>query len=421
MLLSFTVRNYRSFRDEVTLDLNSSSIKGLEENVAYLPNGARILKSAVIYGANSSGKSNLLTAMIFVKKLVLNSSKNSQANENIDVESFRLNSRTEGRPSYFEVIFFHQGIKYRYNLSVDKMVVHTENLFYTKVNKEYTYFTRENGKINIDEKFIEGFGLESKTRENALFLSVVAQWNGEISMSLLNWFSNFKYINDTNKQFHQDYTAKLLIQDENYRNWITKFLANGDLGFSELTMEKMNLGELENIPKEIRDIILGENKGGTTIRTHHKKYDENTEEVGQVLFDLNKHESLGTRKYFSISGLIVEALAMGKVLIMDEFDARLHPNLSASIIRLFNSRLNNPKNAQLIFVTHNTNLLSKDNFRRDQIILAKKDPKFGFTKMNPLIDEKARIDEAYEKNYLKGEYGAIPDTKNQLNLFDNLA
>ncbi|MDF2452776.1 MAG: domain, putative AbiEii toxin, type system [Bacteroidota bacterium] len=422
MLLSFKVKNYLSFRNEVCLNLLPSSNKDNEENIAYISTtGTRVLKSAVIYGANSSGKSNLLKALIFMKKFVFNSSKETQANELIaGVDSFRLNSETEVLPSEFEVIFFHEGIKYRYGFTLDNFTIHKESLHFTKISKEYTYFVRTGNTIQVDEKlFSEGKDLVTRTRNNTLFLSAVAQWNGPISMSILKWFDNsLKYITDTNKQYHQDKTSKLFESDL-YRSWILKFLSYADLGFSELILEKRDLSGFEGMSKQVKEILMGEMRGGTKVRTKHMQYNNDGEEVGQVYFDLNKNESLGTQKLYAISGMIIDSLATGKVLIVDEFDARLHPNLSSSIIKLFNSRINNPKNAQLIFVTHNTNLLSKKVLRRDQIILAEKDSKFGSTTLTSLMDKKVRNDEAYEKNYLEGEYGAVPEMKGDLNLFDN--
>jgi len=424
MLITFKVENYLSFKDEVVLDLTPSPIKEkdveLEDNVVFASTvNARILKSAGLYGANSSGKSNLLKALIFMKKFVMNSSKESQANEWIDVESFKLNTRTANKPSKFEVTFLHDGVKYRYGFLVDTHVVHQEWLYFTKVNKEYLYFLREhNTQFTIDERFEEGKDLVKVTRENALFLSVVAQFNGEVSKDLMKWFIDLKYITDTNERFFQNYTSRLL-DNEVYHEWILKFLNYADLGFSDVSMEKVDFGEIVNVNKRLRDIILGEMRGERLIKTQHTKYDENGTEVGKVYFNLNKNESLGTQKYFAISGIIVEALATGKVVVIDEFDARLHPILSNSIIKLFNSKLNNPRNAQLIFVTHNTSLLNKKTMRRDQVFLAEKERQYGFTKIIPLMEKKVRVDEAIEKNYLDGYYGAVPTIQKQFNLFDN--
>ncbi len=171
---------------------------------------------------------------------------------------------------------------------------------------------------------------------------------------------------------------------------------------------------------EILREFLRENKNANTIKTEHIKYDENGMAVGKVFFNLNKNESLGSQKLFAISGLVIESLATGNVLVVDELDARLHPSLTLGIIRLFNSIENNPKNAQLIFATHNTNILTNKNFRRDQVILAEKD-KFGSTairSLNSLTEKKVRVDESFERNYLSGNYGAVPEIESNFRLFD---
>lgn len=417
MLLSLKVENFLSFKDAVTLDLNASSIKELEENVAISSyNTTRVLKSAVIYGANSSGKSNLLNALIFIKRFIMNSSRTTQLDEIVGVESFLLNSRTESKPSSFEIVFVVDNIKYRYAFTTDRREVHTEELYYTKVNKEYFYFKRNKNEYEIDPKFVEANGLQDKTRANALFLTVVAQFNGPISQSIVTWFNEAKYFSDLNKSQMQNHTIKLL-ENEKYASLIERFLNYINLGFEKVKVEKIEVSDfLQQFFKEAK-------QNNIFIRTEHIKYDENGIPTGTILLDLNKNESLGSQKLFAIAGLIIQSLATGRVLIIDELDARLHPYLTLGIIKLFNSTKNNPRNAQLIFATHNTNILTNKNFRRDQIFLAEKD-KFGATSLktlNSLVEKKVRIDESFDRNYLSGNYGSVPNVDPDFKLFDNLA
>lgn len=413
MIIKFTIENYRSIKEPLTIDFTASSIKEHEEDNLIHFNNAKFLKSIAIYGANSSGKSNILNALIFVRKFILNSSKD-QSGDIIDVEPFRLNTRSENRPSVFEIHFLLNGIKYRYGFEVDYLCIQKEWLFYTKVNKEYKYFERNNEGIKVDEKYEEGKGVEDKTRTNALFLSVVSQFNGKIAMSIVKWFGEIKYYLDTNKQFHQNYSKKLLEKPE-YKAIIKNYLNRADLGFVDIETQKMGVPDLSNVPAEFREMILNDFKNESTVMTAHQKYDENGR-TSDVFFSMEDSESLGTQKYFDLSGLIVEALIHGRVLIIDEFDARLHPLLCNSIIRLFNSKVNNPRNAQLIFVSHNTSFLSKNNFRRDQILIANKHHQYGYTSLQSLMERKVRVDEAYERNYLQGEYDGIPNIDDKLNL-----
>ncbi|HSH68108.1 MAG TPA: ATP-binding protein [Bacteroidia bacterium] len=418
MLIRFKVSNYLSIKSESELSFIPGSIKEFEEeNIIVNQNHNDLLKSVVLYGANSSGKSNFFKALEFVKKFILESSKDKQANEKINVQSFLLSSETEGKPSGFEIEFIIKDIKYKYGFEVDVEKVHTEYLCYTKKLKEYDYFRRKDNEIVVDNKFIGASGLNDKTRENALFLSVVAQWNGPIAIEIINWFSKLKFISDFNQPSDVNFTASLLDENSKYRKSIIKLLCAADLGFKEVNSRKITLDSemLKDTPKEIRDILL--NQDHYIISTIHEKYDATMNPVGSVNFNLSKNESLGTQKYFSMAGKIVYSLVQGEILIVDELDSRLHSLLSSFIIKLFNSKVNNKNKAQLICATHNTNILSKKILRRDQIILTQKNL-FGATKLSTLLDSKnPRNDASFEKNYLEKDYEAVPFIEEDLDLF----
>jgi AAA15 family ATPase/GTPase len=420
MLTKFTIENFLSIKDPLEIDFTASSIKEHEDDNLIHYNNTKFLKSAAIYGANSSGKSNILKALIFVKKFILNSSKD-QIGDAIEVEPFRLNTQTENKPSKFEIQFLLNGIKYRYGFQVDAKEIHAEWLYYTKINKEYNYFNRIHQIITVDEKYSEGKDIENKTRQNALFLSVVSQFNGKIATQIIKWFYDIKYILDTNKHFQQKYSKKLF-ENPLYKGIIKRYLNRGDLGFSDIESKKMgitdsNSPDLKDFSPEFRELILNDFNSENALMTAHPQYDENENATNNIVFfNMQSNESLGTQKYFEMSGFIIEALIHGNVLIIDEFDARLHPLLCTSIIKLFNSKINNFRNAQLIFVSHNTNFLSKKIFRRDQILVAKKN-KFGSTSLTSLAQEKVRGDEAYERNYLQGAYEGIPNIDENFNLW----
>lgn len=420
MIIKFSVANFLSFKELAVLNMQPETIREMaDENIAAPNENIEILKSAVLYGANSSGKSNLLKALQFAKKFILSSSKDKQAHEKIEVESFKLSDETENSPSFFEIEFFHQEIKYRYNFKVDEDRVHEEALFFTKKNKEYMYFKRTIDTLEIEGKFIEeAEGLEKMVRNNALLLSVVAQFNGAISSSIIEWVQNIKILSDIKQDFN--FTASLMGDGAKLNYPITKLLAAGDLGFEKIKSEKIAVDEsmLKNVPKEMKDFILSQKIDQIHITTLHKKYDKNKNQIGEVYLNLAKHESLGTQKYFALAGHIVDALAHGVILIIDELDSRLHPLLSAALVKLFNSKVNNRNFSQLIFATHNTTLLNKKIFRRDQVWLTKKDGT-GATKLNTLLSENVRNDVSFEKNYLLGEYNAIPIIDINLQLFDN--
>ncbi len=418
MLIEFSVGNYRSFKNRVTLSMMAAKLKSKnkeidENNLFPITDSIRLLKSAAIYGANASGKSNLIRAFPFMCRFVLGSSKDSQATDPIGVESFRLNTETENQPSYFEIVFFLDGKRYRYGFEADTQRIHSEWLYYVPQKREAKLFLREGNEFSLSSAFKEGKRIEDKTRENALFLSVVAQFNGAISQSILRWFQRLGIISGLSDMGYRNFTIKS-VEDETLKDGIILFVKRMDLGISDIKVLKTSLSEA-NLPKEVqqrlKDLALEHGEGEptlVTVTTSHKKYsnDGNTL-VSAVSFDLDDNESEGTKKLFYLSGPLLDTLQSGKVLIIDELDTRFHPLITSAIIQLFNSKTTNPNNAQLIFATHDTNLLSNRFFRRDQIWFTEKD-KYGATDLYSLAEYKIPDDAPFEKDYIAGRYGAIP-------------
>lgn len=423
MLVKFTVSNFRSIKEEAVLDLQAKPISEFKAEGTFQTSfkDVSILKGAVIYGPNSSGKSNLLNAITFMKWFVLNSSKELQANEAIDVECFLLSTETIDKPSCFEIEFIISDRHYRYGFQVDGRVVHKEWLYYRKKIKEFKVFERLGQNIEVLNADFNNGGDEiiKLTRENALFLSLVAQFNGSMAISLVKQFKDIAFVSGTNDSANFRRTT-MLLADPRYKTNILKFISSANLGFEEIKTETFDITEeiLKGVPKEIQKIILKQEKKETMVRTRHVIYNKDNEPEGTTFFEMVQGESLGTRKFFSMAGPIVTALMDGTALVIDEFDSTLHPSLSKGMILLFNSEHNNPHNAQLIFTTHNATLLSQKIFRRDQIIMTKKND-FGATKVESLFDLKVRKDASYEKDYLLGKYEGIPklEFSNQLDLF----
>ena len=371
-----------------------------------------LLKSAVLYGANASGKSNIIRAILFARIFIQNSAK-AQIEDPIYVKSFRLNEIAEKGPSSFEFIFINNGIRYRYGFSADRAAVKSEWLFYAPKGREIKLFSRENQNIELNADFKEGKGLEEKTRNNALFLSVVAQFNGQIAISILNWFLKCNVISGMEHPGNMQYTL-IQIEKEGYKKKVLDFLKIADLGIEDLNVTKrqFNVSDFEKMPKEVASIIKGQGTSAPTgsvteIKTLHKKYDEKNAPIGLETFELNLEESDGTRKIFALSAPIIETLLNGQILFIDELDSRLHPKLVQFIVELFNSKESNPKNAQLILASHNTNILNRRNFRRDQVWFVEKD-EFGSSKLFSLIEYKVRKTASFDKDYLEGKYGAVP-------------
>jgi len=430
MLLQFSIKNFRTFKEKATLSLVASNYDKdtrEAENINQDANfNLRILKSAVVYGANASGKSKFFEAITFMKHFVINSSKDSQKGDEIEVEPFRLNSESEKLPSEFEVVFTHKGILYRYGFEVDRSNVISEWLYYKPKTKEIELFYRDGDKFETHERnFQKGKTVikEGLVRDNALLVSVSAQFNDSTSISVIDWFKKLKTISGLNESGYKGFTMGRT-EDPIHKERILALLKAADLGIQDINLQKLEMDKLpKEMPKDLRDKIINEVNDEkvafiSDVLTTHKKYDANQKSIENVTFSLDDDESSGTRKFFALTGPILDVIENGYTLVVDELDSKLHPNLVCKIVSLFNSKELNTKNAQLIFNTHDTNLLSSGLFRRDQIWFTDKN-KFGEAKLYSLADFKSdevRKTESFEENYIRGKYGAVPF----LGFFENL-
>ena len=430
MLVQFSVKNFRTFKEKASINLIASNYDKDTRELDNVYNDSkfefRLLKSAVIYGANASGKSKFFEALNFMKYFVISSSKDSQKGDEIDTEPFRLNSESENLPSEFEVIFTHNNVLYRYGFEANKNNVISEWLYYKPKTKEIELFYRDEDSFETHARnFTKGKTIikEGLVRDNALLLSVSAQFNDTISIEVMDWFKELKTISGLNESGYRGFTLSKT-DDPNQKVKILNLLKAADLGIQDINLEKIDLSNLpKDMPKELKDRItkeVNEDKKEilSDVLTSHKKFDSNKKAIDFVDFSLFDDESSGTKKFFALTGPILDVIENGYTLIVDELDSKLHPNLVCKIVSLFNSKELNKKNAQLIFNTHDTNLLSSGLFRRDQIWFTDKN-KFGEAKLYSLADFKSdevRKSESFEENYIKGKYGAIPF----LGFFNNL-
>lgn len=391
MILEFCVGNYLSIKDEMKISFVATSLKeSLPDANDLVPipgTGVSLVRSAVIYGANASGKTNVLKAVAFYKHFIMDSFKNSQAGESIDVENFRLNAATVNEPTTMEATFTDGTYIYRYGFEVDSKSVHSEWL-YRRVNKkrakEVEVFYREDGSTTVHPKspLIQDLANKKMVRGNALLLSTAAQFNDPTAVNILHWLGDTQvlFCSEDEKLWAQ---AIRHLDNESLRDRITRFARYADLGIESIT-------KIDN-----------------RIVSNHRQYDDEGREVNNVTFSFNGNESEGTIKYFSLSYPIIDALDHGKRLVVDELDSKLHPLLIRKIITLFNSSGTNPKGAQLLFTTHDTFLLGAGLFRRDQVWFTQKDS-FGATEAYSLAEYKVRGNSPFEKEYLQGKFGATP-------------
>jgi AAA15 family ATPase/GTPase len=410
MLVGFTVNNFKSIKDTINFSmLGSSKDKGNSFEIRKY----ELLKSAIVYGSNASGKSNFLKAMAFMARIALNQDKVIQSTDTLPYFPFKLNTETEDSSSSFEIVFIIGTIKYRYGFEIDRTTVYSEWLYADENGKEAKLFYRD---IEEEELYVNRLkfkeGLKLKVSSNQLFIWKCDQEEGEISASILQWFNRLNMIDGIEHEQYIKHAMKEM-EDEKFKSELVSLIKTADIGIEDVILDE------EDVPKEIieemplpddlkKRFLESNDLKRLSLLTYHKKYDENNNEIGVSIFELDKEESKGTRKFFQMLAPILNTLREGKVLIIDELDASLHPMLTKHLIRLFHNEKVNKYNAQLIFATHDTNLLNPILFRRDQIWLTDKD-KYGATDLFSLAQFKnVRKQEDFEKKYLQGKYGAIP-------------
>ena len=410
MLIEFTVGNFKSFRDKTTFSMIAANLTSNDpaldqDNVIHVKKDLRLLKSAAVYGANASGKSNLGLALLFMRQFVQDSAREASTPAANGLEPFLLDMKTPSQASFFEIVFLLEGVQYRYGFEVTGSHVLSEWLFYVPKTKEVAMFVREEQEISTKTGFKEGKGLEVRTRPEALFLSVAALFNGSVAQNVQKWFEVLAVTTGLHEDHFRDYMMKFLLDPERKRT-ITDLVKALDLDIVDLAVAEPLVAEFSGEPP-------GDSKRPSANTSTQRIY--TVHYVGEPgnylrpiqLFDLDRQESHGTRKLIALAGPLCSILANGQTMFVDELDARLHPLMTRRIIELFHSPLTNPKGAQLIFATHDTNLLDKSLFRRDQIWFAEKDQQ-GATHLASLAEYRVRNDAAFEKNYLEGRYGAIP-------------
>ena len=420
MLVNFTFQNFRSFRDEKTLSMEAGSIKELKESVIQ-KESYRLLPAAVMYGANSSGKSNVLLALMTMRSVLLGSVRLNPTDE-LYFQPFKLDLTSANTPTSFEIQFLLDDVKYRYGFDYDKTHIRKEWLYEKCAGqREFNLFLRADNEFEVSKtRFPEGIGKESATPSNRLFVSLVAQLNGAKSILILDWFNNCNYLSGITSQGYEGFTLQMFSNHLEGCKQALDFFHHTQLGFNELLVTEKSFsdetisGKMQ-IPEALRSKLAEELKGKKIMeaKTTHNIYDEQGNVSGIGTFDKDEMESEGTKKVIEMSGPIFDTLRLGKVLIVDELDAKLHPLLTRSILQLFMNPETNPHGAQFIFATHDTNLLNLAYLRRDQIWFTEKD-KTESTDLYSLLEfkdengAKIRNDRSVQKDYINGRYGAIP-------------
>lgn len=391
MLVEFRVANYKSFKEMAEFSLLATQDKTNEAGSVSNIDGERVLRCAAIYGANGSGKSNFVSALLYMRYMIsFYSRKESNPWVGEDL-TYRLDDTSQKQPSYFEAIFFNEGLRYRYGFEIKSNVIRSEWLFVLNSSRETKLFTRDGSTLELGRTFKEGRVVKTIKPER-LLLTVLAEIDdNSISQSIVDWFG---YTNMAHGIYSGVEYTKHVLRDhgEPDKQKILDILHRFDIQIADIFVKSE---DDEKADDEDEVVIKRNVYKGKDI-------------VGQREFELSD-ESDGTHRLIGLAGYLVEALNHGNPIIIDEIEAKLHPLVTRAIIELFNDPKLNDNNSQIIFTTHDTNLLNGHALRRDQIWFTEKD-RYGASHIYSLADykEKPRKDASLEKNYIKGRYGGIP-------------
>ncbi|MDQ7060916.1 MAG: ATP-binding protein [Sulfurimonas sp.] len=416
MLIEFKVKNYRSIKDQQVLSMVKSSTKELEATNTFITPEKKkkisILRSATIYGANASGKSNLLKAFSAMQNIVLNSDSKIKRGIKLPIVPFLLDNESNSEPTEFEIIFIADNIRYQYGFSLNQERILDEWLYAFPEGSAQTWFERTIEEETQEIKWRFGSKLtgnkkiwSESTRDNALYLSTAVYLNSEQLQPIYDWFQNTIHVLESTARLDPNFTYDLY-RNEIYKTKINNFLNIADLDIEELLISEEQFDEStipDDIPEELKISILNDMKDKKVldVKSLHK-----TVQGEDVYFDI-KDESDGTKKFLAFIGPWIDTLENGYVLVIDELHDNFHPLMVRFLIELFHSDETNPKNAQLIFTSHETSVMTQEIFRRDQIWFCEKKSKA--TELYSLAEFKTRKGVTdIEKGYFSGRYGALP-------------
>ncbi len=425
MLIQLKFKNFLSFKEETVISMEAEKDGELKENTTkHLKSG--YLKSLCVFGANAYGKTNILKAFIFLKKFILNSYDDSLKSQIIgEAIPFQFDDYSNNKSSLFEIIFLYKKNKYRYGFKIKSKKIEREYLYIIEPSKkprEKLYFERNaSNKVTLGPNF-QKYSKIFNDKKNVLFLTKLALESDEVEELIFSWFKYQINIIGGYDNSYKSYSLNRLEKDYEFRKRVITYLQAIDSGISGLKIGKTTITDpkkyLDTLPPEVRNAVINNNVQRLEKRellSVHKKFDKNKKEIKTQTFPFDI-ESRGTQTTLNLLGPIIDTLETGKLLIIDELDSGLHPNLVKFLTSLFNSKENKNK-AQLIFTTHCVSLLDKNeignnSFRRDQISFVDKN-KYGESSFFSLSDirinkYKIRKDENYLKNYLLGKYEAVP-------------
>lgn len=424
MLIEFKFGNFRSFRDEAILSMEAMGL-GRLKNCLISYNSMKLIPSVAIYGKNGGGKSNIIRAFWLAVQFIKNAQRTQHENAKIPVKPFLLNDYSKDEPTFFEFTYVLDNVKYIYGFSATKEKIFSEYLYHSPKGQKATVFTRTEQKFTFTEEKAKRKLISEAVAPNQLFFSVACTMNDADCMRAMKWFRDYVF-------FSRDYAdiPEQLLEYSNDKNMlaaISGYAKAADLGIEKMEFEfkdevVKDFESEKNIPEEIRFALtafmqnlkensniseIGLQKSEVRATSYHNGINKNGIKTSFTL-DLSD-ESDGTRKLMSIAPAIESVLNNGGIVLVDELEKELHPMLVNYIVAKFQSKTSNPNGAQLIFTTHNTELLNMELMRKDQLYFADKNRKDGASELYSIGDFSTKTADNIRKGYLAGKYGATPD------------
>lgn len=401
MLIQFNFGNFKSYKDEVSLDMAATSIKEHPYNVLVNSRNEQFIKVAAIYGANASGKTGIIDAFYLMKYIVMYSFRRENESKGIPVKRFAFDKLSKVGKSEFEVFFSYNNREYQYGFKVDNKKVYEEWLYkrdFRGKNRYSTLFERNGEKIHCEKSLGGADKFINLVEESTLFLSLISHAKIKEAKNVYDWFLSTEVM-DFGNALVEGYLSRMLpakeLKDEKYLISFQKFLKAIDIGIDGIRIE------------ESKETVNEDGEPSYKVYSKHKLLDST--DYAELPF---QEESGGYQKMFALYSYLVDCLKRGSTLLVDELDAKLHPLLLRYVINMFHNPDINKNNAQLIYTTHDVYTLTKETFRRDQIWFTEKDER-GVSSLYSLAEyklenKKVRNDATYNKDYLSGRYGAVP-------------
>ena len=425
MLIEFRFKNYRSFRDEAILSMEAVGL-GTMKNSLIQYNNMKLLPGAAIYGKNGGGKSNVIRAFWLGVQFIKNAQRIQHEKASVPVIPFALNDYSENEPTEFEFDYINNGIKYWYSFAATKEKIIRESLYHAPKGQKAQVFVRKGQKFSFTEDKARRKLISETVAENQLFFSIACTMNDSACINAMSWFREDVF-------FSRDYTdipRQLLefYEDRNMLKAISDYAKTADFGIEEMKFEVENK-EIKNgleIPEDIPEgmkaalasfiQVLSETSTNSEgklkmsqikAKSQHRGIDSNGD---SRFYSLElEDESDGTRKLMSLAPAIESVLKKGGVLLVDELERELHPMLVNYVVAKFQSKKSNPKGAQIIFTTHDTELMNLEYIRKDQIYFADKNRMDGSSELYSVTDFTTKTTDNIRKGYLVGKYGATPN------------